>query len=147
MYFLGNKLGRPPFVSAAYRQIDLVLFGSINFVIYQLLEIIETDNEWRHLLLDISTKTVTEYWVIEAPSAGTILAYLETMTQIIFFKRIKLFCFSRQKAEIFSICLKRNFMKPHHILAHSDNFYFHFLYRSSELKFGKISQKQFSNRC
>ena len=45
------------------------------------------------------------------------------------FLGIKLFCFSRQKAETFSICLKKNFVKSHKISihsAHSDNFYFHF---------------------
>ena len=34
---------------------------------------------------------------------------------------IKLFCFSRQKAEIFSICLKKNFVKPHKFSTQSDN--------------------------
>ena len=37
-----------------------------------------------------------------------------------FFLGIKLFCFSRYKAEIFSNCLKYNFVKPHKILKQSD---------------------------
>ena len=43
------------------------------------------------------------------------------------FLGIKLFCFSRQIAETFSICLKLNFVKPHKIsthLAYSDNCYY-----------------------
>ena len=51
------------------------------------------------------------------------------------FLGIKLFCFSRLKAEIFSICLKLNFMKPHKISTHSpysDNCYFHFFYGLSD---------------
>ena len=44
------------------------------------------------------------------------------------FLGIKLFCFLRQKAETFSICLKSKFVKRHKIStpsAHSDIFYFH----------------------
>ena len=44
----------------------------------------------------------------------------------------KLFCFSRQKAEDFNICLKKNFVKRHKISTHSDNYYFHFFYRLSD---------------
>ena len=43
------------------------------------------------------------------------------------FLGIKLFCFLRQKGEIFSIYSKKIFMKPHKISTnsgHSDNFYF-----------------------
>ena len=43
------------------------------------------------------------------------------------FLGIKLICFVRQKAETFSICLKKNFVKPHKVPTHSNNFYFHFL--------------------
>ena len=61
------------------------------------------------------TKTVTENWVIEAPSVGTILANLENMTEIIYFLGIRPFCFS-------SICLKtifnsfRQFLFPFFLL-------------------------------
>ena len=51
------------------------------------------------------------------------------------FLGIKLFCFLRQKAETFSICLKKNFVKPHKIsthLAYSDNCYFHFFFQLSD---------------
>ena len=37
------------------------------------------------------------------------------------FLGITLFCFSRQKAEIFSICLKKNFVKLHKISTQSNN--------------------------
>ena len=43
----------------------------------------------------------------------------------------KTFCFSRQKAETFSICLKMNFVKLHKVStysAHSDNCYLHFFF-------------------
>ena len=40
--------------------------------------------------------------------------------------------FSIQKAETFSFRLKKNFVKPHEISAHSDNFYFHFFYLLSD---------------
>ena len=45
------------------------------------------------------------------------------------------FCFSRQKTETFSICLKQNFVKPHKTSTHSaysNNSYFHFLYPLSD---------------
>ena len=38
-----------------------------------------------------------------------------------FFLGIYFFCFSRERAETFSICLKKNFMKPHKISTQSDN--------------------------
>ena len=53
----------------------------------------------------------SQNWVITVPSVGTILAYSETTAQL---------------------CLIQNFMKPHKILAHSDNFFFHFFYWLSE---------------
>ena len=68
----------------------------------------------------------------QAPSFGTILAYLETTHGL---KYYFLSCFSRLKAETFSICWKKNFGKPHKISthsAHSDNCYFHFFYRLSD---------------
>ena len=79
-------------------------------------------------------KTLPENWDSKAPSVGTLLAYLETTAYIIFLLGIKLFCFSRYKVEIFSICLKKNFVKPQKISTHSalsDNSYFHFLYQLS----------------
>ena len=48
------------------------------------------------------------------------------------FLGIKLFCFSRQKAETFRICLKLNFVKPHRISAYSDNCHFYFFYWLSD---------------
>ena len=66
----------------------------------------------------VKIKTVTENWVIEAPSVGTILAYLETRNKTFF-------VFRDRKLKIFSICLKK-------ISAHSDNFYFHFFYHLSD---------------
>ena len=35
-------------------------------------------NKGSHLLVHNYTKTVTENWIIEAPSVGTIVTYLET---------------------------------------------------------------------
>ena len=46
------------------------------------------------------------------------------ITCCIFILGTKLFCFSRQKAEMFSILLIQDFMKAHKITAHLDNFYF-----------------------
>ena len=63
----------------------------------------------------------------------------------------KLFCLSRQKAEIFNICLMKDFVTPYKNSAHSDNFYFPQKKKSSEcclndLKFWKVSEKYKSKR-
>ena len=39
------------------------------------------------------SKTVAENWDSKAPSAGTILDYLETMAKIIFFQELNFFVF------------------------------------------------------
>ena len=49
-----------------------------------------------------------------------------------FFLGIKLFCFSRSKAETCSICLKWDFVKPQNFSTHSDNCYFHIFYQLSD---------------
>ena len=59
------------------------------------------------------------------PSFGCILA---VRPKKYFFLGIKLFCFSRQKAETFRFSLKFKFVKPHKLsthLAFSDDCYFH----------------------
>ena len=71
-----------------------------------------------------------------------------------YFLGIKVFCFSRQKAETFSICLKLNFVKPHKISTHSaysDNCYFHFFYQvfclTSRLKLYRRRQQILDRLC
>jgi hypothetical protein len=67
-------------------------------------------------------KTVTENWVMKAPSVGTILAYLET---IIFFRNKTFFVFQDRK-------LKCSASDENKISTHLDNLYFHFFYRLSD---------------
>ena len=55
---------------------------------------------------------------------------------------MKLFCFSRQKAETFSICLKLSFMKPQTIIT-----FIFFIGSLIELEFCKVSRHSFSSRC
>ena len=72
----------------------------------------------------IQSKTI---WKIETANA-IFWMYLGGTAQKIFFLGIKLFCFSRQKAETFRFSLKFKFVKPHKLsthLAFSDNCYFH----------------------
>ena len=52
----------------------------------------------------VNDKTSSENLDSKAPSVGTLLAYLETTA-----------------TETFSICLKKNFAKPHNISTQSDN--------------------------
>ena len=78
------------------------------------------------------TKTLTENWVIKAPSVGTILAYLETMEDhILFWNKLLFF---KIEAEILKIYLKKNFVKPHKISAHQliQTIFFTFFYRLSD---------------
>ena len=66
------------------------------------------------------------------PSFGCILAVWPKKN---FFLVIKLFCFSRQKAETFRFSSKFKFVKPHKISTHldySDNCYFHVFYQLSD---------------
>ena len=61
---------------------------------------------------------------------------------------IKLFCSSRQKAEIFSIFLIKNFMTPHKIANQSDSHgNKNCLHELDSLKFCEVSRNSFSNRC
>ena len=79
-------------------------------------------------------KTFTENWVGKQ-SWLFWYWYLFTLGLENSFLEIKLFCFSRYKAETFNICLKLSFMKPLKILtrsAYSDKFNFHFLYGLSD---------------
>ena len=62
----------------------------------------------------------------QTPSVGTLLAYLETTAEIIFFLGIKLFVFQDRKLKLLA--------SSHKIVthsAHSDNCYFHFFYHLS----------------
>ena len=66
--------------------------------------------------------------------------------QLIFFLGVKLFCLSRQAAKNFKICLKKDFIKPHKISAHSDNLET-CLNELNELNFSEVSRNSLSNRC
>ena len=56
----------------------------------------------------LEIKTVTENRDSKMPSVGTILDYLETTAYTIFPFSNKTFLLFKMKAEIFSICLKKN---------------------------------------
>jgi hypothetical protein len=73
------------------------------------------------------------YWKLRQQSAicWNSLGLFRDYSLNCIFSGVELFCFSRQKTETFSICLEKNFVKPHKISSHSaysDNFYFHFFY-------------------
>ena len=57
----------------------------------------------------------------QTPSVRTLLVYLETMAIILFFFKNKFFLFFKIESWNFSICLKKNFVKPHKISTQSDN--------------------------
>ena len=75
-----------------------------------------------------------------------------TMVHFKFFLGIKLFCLSRQKAEIFSISLIQDFVKPCKLSAHSDKHLddiFVQVIKScpNQLKFCGVSRNPKSNSC
>ena len=62
-------------------------------------------------------QNLPENWV----SKQSFFVLILTTAQKNFFLEIKLFCFSREKAETFSMCLKNNFVKPPKISTQRDN--------------------------
>ena len=71
--------------------------------------------DWRNLFpCTPSSKPSLKFKTVNAIFWTTLVVWLEK-----YFFRNKTFCFSRQRAETFSVCLKLNFMKPHKNSTHS----------------------------
>ena len=97
-------------------------------------------------------KTCPENQDAKGPSVGWPKNYsglFRDLAQItIYFLGIIFFCFSRQKVEIFSIFLKKSFIKPHKILNQPDNHgNKNCLNQLNSLKFCEVSRNSFSQRC
>ena len=76
-----------------------------------------------NLILKPPIESKTYHKVVSRSTSRLVTPRVSNMGRTFFLGTI-LFCLSRQKAEIFSIILIQDFVKPHKISAHSDNFYF-----------------------
>ena len=124
------------------------------FVIAMVFCLIRAIVQEKQSFLMVSGKTVTENWDSKPASVGTTyLVLFRDYGLHHIFLGIKILFFKIESWNL-SICLKKNFVKPHKISthsahwAHSDNFYFHFsICCLIELKFCEVSRNSFLNRC